>query len=373
MISNDKKETISSLGVHDLRNLARVWGVKNPTSKLKKDLIKETIEAMETHPVPPKAPSNGKSIIKGRPTKHGAYKKFVELSVPDLIKEIARARIFHPSQIGVAGNISFGAPLLEDDFAKTLTKYGYVRRLQDAYYFYARSSEEVVYVPSSLIAKHDIEIGDFITTTTSIAFENIYLVESIDEVNGVSIRDGEKRRKLISASSLVALKSPKNIVLDIKEGERNYFAANDYVDFVYEKNELCDELDGRGFVSKAVCVSMNYNDVCNLRNMFGEKNTFLSLKANEPSYSFEVVTDAIYNASILAREGRKVVLFVLGINEIAKEIRKHYSLLQEVNEKEVELHVLQVMRRLLYANKAFKNGGSITLVLVDNEPVCPEF
>ena len=229
-----------------------------------------------------------------------------------------------------------------------------------------------MYVPSSIIARHDVEIGDFISTTTSVALENVFLVEAIEEVNGVNIKNGDKRQKMISASNLVALKGPHNI-LDINEGERNYFASKDYVHFLTEKSELMQELAQRGYIAKAVGVSMQYHEVYNIRNMFEEKNTFLSLKEHEPAYSFEVVTDAIYNATNLAREGKKVVLFVLGVSEIAKEIRKHYSLLQEINEKEVESHVLQIMRKLVHAEKALKNGGSITLVLVSNEPECPEF
>ena len=370
MISNEKKQAIMSLGVHDLRNLARIWGVPRPTLMLKKDLIDGIIKAMELTDEPPELKKT--SARKGRPAKQRMFQKFANEGIPELIKVIARQRLMHQSQIGGGAELVFHSPEIESELAMPKQKLGYVRRLNEVYYFYDKNSEDTIYLPLSFVLKYNIEVGDLVMVNASFARDGVYAVESIIEINGTNVVKKPFDRVLVSIDDVVIPKSPDKI-LDIVEGTKNYYQNLNGVDFIANNIGLINELKGENYIIKVVGVCLSNSDIYFVKNIINEDHTFLCSREHDPIISYERITDAIFNTLVSVREGKKVALIVLNLAEIKEEMERYYSLATEVEDKEIQLHVLQLMRKLVYSNKTLKNGGSLTSILISKEENCPDF
>ena len=361
MISNEKKQAISALGIHDLRNLARMWGVKSPTSMIKKDLVESIINAMDSSGAD--EASIGNPILhRGRPAKHNMYKKFVEGRVPEIIRNIAKERVLHPSQIGLRDEVVFHSPETQSDFAVLVEKSGYIKKMHENYYFFDLSSEDVVYVPQSYMIKYELELGDLLNTSASRISENLFIVENLYRLNRQKTSKLSQPRNLCSFNDITAPKAPITIQ-GITEGSKVEFETKSYVSFIQEKMLLLGEFYKHNFEIKTVGVCLQNIDIVLLKEKIYGDN-FLCSQEHDPIISYENVNDAIYNVAVSAREGRKVVLIVFGLEDIVEEMKKYFSLNTEINERERDLHVLQLERKLSCVNKVLVNDGSVTLIMV---------
>lgn len=324
---SERKLQLENLGVHDLRNIARMWGVPSPTLMKKNDLINSIIQIM----------SGEKSLrVKhkaGRPVKNKLMARgFQEDLLPKELIDFAEQR--NKDNILIDRFLPF-AQNDENEFTSVLEpKRGYLVKHNQDFYF-CTNEDVLVYVPDVLVAQFGLMVGDYLSVIASgVNGKNYFVARDIEKINGEP-----------STNCLRQFCSIKEVVLNnnaenekIKEGSKTHIYCENILKFIEKKAKVLNEFIDKGYKVLIVAVGLPADGLLKIQKHITNFSDFVSYFENEPLYAFEAVNNAINHSTILAQTGQKVIVLVLNIENIYTELDLYFL---AKGEKEMFTHIAQ--------------------------------
>lgn len=346
---SEKKLQLENLGVHDLRNIARMWGVPSPTLLKKEKLINSIIQIM-----------SGEKIFTiknkaGRPVKNKLMARgFQEDLLPKELINFAEQR--NKDNILIDRFLPF-AQNDENELTSIMeAKQGYLVKHNQDFYF-CTSEDVLVYIPDVLVAQFGLMVGDYLSVIAS----------GVNGKNYFVARDIEKVNNEISTNCLRRICSIKNVILNnndnnkkLKEGSKTHIYCESILKFVEEKAKFLNEFAEKGYKILIVAVALPADGLLKIQKHLNKFSDFVSYFENEPLYAFEAVNNAINHATVLAQTGQKVIVLVLNIENIYTELDLYF--LAKGEKRDIHAYsTMKFLRRLMGLNRCLANGGSITI------------
>jgi len=179
-----KKEIVLSLGVYELRGLARVLGVKSPTTKKREVLISQILSIIETSD----EISLGEVEKRGRPFKTLSSVKNI-LDVISNAKDEEKATIrFSTFEDIVAFNQDMPSFTLQS--SDIFPSNGVLRKGKTFGYFVDSTCQKLVFLAPEQIQKYNLDTGDFLDCAVfEINNGDKCFVKKINKINGQSVEE----------------------------------------------------------------------------------------------------------------------------------------------------------------------------------------
>jgi len=343
----ERKLQLESLGVHDLRNIGRLWGVPSPTLLKKEKLIELILKVMsgeKTFTIKNKA---------GRPVKNKLMSRcFQQELLPKELIEFAEER--NKDYLYIDRYLPF-AQSEECEFSSVMEKKnGYLVKHNQDYYFCTKD-DDLVHVPDLLVAQYALIIGDYLTAfACGVNNKNYFVAREIEEIN----------RKPAGARNLVSI---KDVVLNndsvgtIKEGSKSHVYHSGGISYIEDNVDLLNEFIKNNYKLFIVGVGFPADGLIKIKKYVKDCFDFVSYYENEPLYAYEAVNNAINHATVLVRTGEKVLIVLLNIENIFSELDLFF--LAKGERREIHTYsTIKLLRKLLGLNRCLSNGGSITII-----------
>lgn len=347
----ERKIQLENLGVHDLRNIARMWGVSSPTIMKKENLINEILQIMS---------GEKKLTIKqkaGRPIKNKLMGRgFQEDLLPKQLLDFAEQR--NKDNILIDRFLPFAQGPEENEINSVIEqKEGYLIKHNQDYYF-CTEDDDLVYVPDVLIAQFGLVVGDFLSVIASgVKGKNYFMARDIEKLNGKKFENCF--RQLCSIKDVVLCEN-NEIIEDLKEGSKTHIYSPSRIEFIEKKASELNKLVEKGYTLLIVAVGLSADGLLKAQKHLNKFSSFVSYFENEPLYAFEAVNNAINHATVLARTGKKVIIVVLNIENIYTELDLYFFAKGE--NKDIHAYsTMKTLRKLMGLNRCLSNGGSITI------------
>lgn len=330
---NSKKEIIYSLGVYELRGLARVLGVKSPTTKRREELISQIMEIVgnnedfalreiEKRGRPFKALSSVNSIINAISTssdeeKKNSFKRF------STYEEII---VFNQEM-----------PAIKMQSSDIFPSSGVLRKGPVFGYYVDCASQKTVFIAPEQMQKYELATGDYVDCAVfEINNGDKCFVKKINKINGINAEEYNLKTFNDYTQDLPSIQNinEKNILI----GGRNVllskttFYSNDYLKNIFSCFKDCKKIflgvnlcfEDKSFVSKQQDVfafTSNYNeiltngydriiDVINLVERLRDLNEDVFLLVGDLSNVLNVLDSYFINddAQILGHKEKTIVI-----------------------------------------------------------------
>ncbi|MDD2445270.1 MAG: hypothetical protein PHX09_00395 [Clostridia bacterium] len=347
----ERKIQLENLGVHDLRNIGRMWGVPSPTLLKKEkliDLILKVMSGQKTFTIKNKA---------GRPVKNKLMNRcFQQELLPKELREFAEER--NKDSLYIDRYLPF-AQSEESEFSSILErKDGYLVKHNQDYYF-CTDDDDLVHVPNVLVAQYALIIGDFLTVfACSVNAKNYFVAREVEEIN----KKPAGARNLCSMKDIVLNNNSEGIG-NIKEGSKSHIYHSGKLDFIEKNVDLLNEFIKNNYKLFVVGVGLPADGLIKIKKYIKNCLDFVSYYENEPLYAYEAVNNAINHATVLARTGEKILIIVLNIENIYTELDLFF--LAKGERRDIHTYsTIKLLRKLIGLNRCLSNGGSITIVTV---------
>lgn len=304
---------IESMSIHELRNTARNFGVKSPTSKKRQELIDE-IELIKNGKLEPYKTNMG------RPTKKSITSEIMnKIQMGTLVENL-----YNPLKVA-EGRLGFedGEKIDSINEYEIFDCYGVVRKLDDWFYIqnFVRGSKYIL-ISSEQQKEYGIQVGDLIHCSAKSKDINFaYLLEVKLKNFDVGSKNNQNQRvikveliKTVSEMYEYIKKDNKinKIVLDI---ESNYINNSIQKNLIHLHSDECDD------------ITISYNVMLDCKNLI--KN----LSAKEETFS----------------------LYIVNIEYIFSLLKVYYSTIS----KNDELNAGQYFKEILSMISNSKNGSVV--------------
>ena len=179
-----KKEIISSLGVYELRGLARVLGVKSPTTKKREELISLIFQIIENE----NDLSVSNVVKRGRP-----YKAIA--SVQGILDDIATndEPLINQNKIDSFEELTVfnqELPKIACQSSNIFPSSGVLRKGTTFGYFIDNTCQRLVYISSEQIAKYRLESGDYVDCAVFEINNGVKcFVKKVNKINGINAEE----------------------------------------------------------------------------------------------------------------------------------------------------------------------------------------
>jgi len=350
-----KKEVILSLGVYELRGLARVLGVKSPTTKKREELISLILEIIENNE-DFTFPNNAK---RGRPFKTLS-------SVQNILDVIATGseseEVFTQSFSTYEDLTVFDQemPVITMQSSDIFPCTGVLRKGKTFGYFVDSSKQRLVYISQDQIAKYELETGDFLDCAVfEINNGTKCFVKKINRINGVI---AEEYRPLIYRDYVQTL--PTSIEIEnkiVSNGGRNVLILkNPLFMNAYLENLL-------SYFSKSKVVFLGIN-ICYEDKLFVTKNrnifSFTSDYSSRISDGYDRIIDAINFVGRMSETNEDVFFLV---NDFASVLNCLDAYFQNDERQSIYGHkekTIIIAKKLISLAKAKSNNRNVTNMLI---------
>ncbi len=346
-MQKDTDNRIEDLGIYELRNLARKVGVQSPTSK-KRDVLLTEIRDILQGKKDPYTKKDGR----GRPSKDtmsyddvvysGAYGQNNYI----LAKE--KPMFFHQN------NISYDADETNEMSVEGIVDInmgnGMIRVSKYDYHC------EDIYISNSLLQQYHLTAGDYVKGTAKIVdYDHPRKIIDISFINGVSVDRYQQQ------SSVVVKKKGDIFLCDkeqVEEGKRSFWLYDSKENLSDIGLELAQELCGKDKIVFYLCLnnldcdSMYEDDHFHYIPVGFIKDDKSRVLASKLSFA---------RADGMAKRGEKVVFVINSLSLLLKALTK---LMQD--HLDTRNLALQTVKEYLSYTKIYDNGGSFTLLCIDN-------
>lgn len=297
-------EMLKKLGVYELREIARRFGVQSPTTKKREELCELilnassselSIETKKQKGRPPKSVSRVNAIL-GEAFPEELIRLKDEFSVED---------DYVYKKLSLAQNTSFSYKLEEENVIS-----GYLRFFENKYYLMQRNglSTFITYIPDEFVEKYSLRIGDKISCIYSVApnDENCSILMAIKTIND----SAPSKRNAADLSSVSFTNETINFMRhSLKKGSRNLITFENLsevcekiIDFIDK-----DKSDTKYILVGGEAAPENFYFVKS-RNKI---DSFLSQFGDDARDIFARVEDAFNYSTSLLLDGKKVVLIII--------------------------------------------------------------
>ena len=371
-MNNYTKENLKSLGIYELRTVARELGVYSPTT-LKKNEIIEKIMDIVTGVTKPHV----RTTKQGRPAKNiSKITEVVNLLSKNNLNEV-------PYALRMSNNFSnnsFRSPLSytncdEKDFSGLLGQENgeYIVKFDFKKYL-----EFPVIIPKSYVCQLGLKIGDFIRGKTGIK-DNKVIATQIDSVNSVCtnnkiIRPNFSDIKYEFPDSHINLESLNPKLINLKVIDKVcpvYLGARILIN--YENNKRCDlsnveyvfdltkqnigvNLIGANFLPENLeNIKTNYDKVKIITNSYVDHTHSFY---NELEIKFENILRNVEN-------GKDEVVIIEDYDSIIKKLSNEKILNDNFSPLQAEIFANNIILKIFSCAK-LTNQGSLTVILFNS-------
>lgn len=344
---SSKETLVRSLGVFELRGLAREMGISSPTTKKREELISLILEKFD----------NGEPVENVSPRRGRPYKQLNTLS--DIVGNFSREdqNFSQNSYESVLYLFQEEKPIILDYTDETGVFEGYVRSCNGDMLIFDYSQNEKVFLDKS----QNFEEGTKIKVEACrISGSKHYGSSKILKIDGQKIEEYkdcsfERGDEILSQDYLKVLNS-KAVV-----GRRNVFY---YEEDLFE-NDMLENLikECENKKQNVLLLSLNtpYENMLKYKSLKVNFD-FVSEYASNATVSFNKLVDTINYASHLSEKGQNVVIFVPDILDISRKLDEIL-----INEENTLMghsqNTIIVLQKLFALGKAYENGGNITLLM----------
>ena len=337
-----KIEIVRSLGIYELRGLARVLGIKSPTTKVREQLIENILVTLVKG-----KPTEPQMSRKGRP-----YKKLAHLD--NIVSMIANQPTTEVS-FETVSEFNQEMPVFSYKGEEVADVSGVLRLGQLSSYFIDLKNGHHVFVSQDLVKTKHLETGDFIQGTAfKINDNNQYFVKEMFYVNDEAFKDyvylEEQKIDQVLPSEFMHWDKFK-----ILKGGRNIFVSDEplYIDNSLKNILSCLESEN------AVKIFLGL-DLC------FEDETFVSSKKiikfstqyiSSADDGFNRVLDIINMITRLANQGKNIILFIYDVGLVLSVIDQKFS---STEKNSLQSRIL--LKKLISLAEAKRDGSSTTLL-----------
>lgn len=338
-----KKTLIESLGVFELRGLARELGVKSPTTKKRGELIDQILQRIES------GAENPKNSRRGRP-----FKKIT--SIDEIANSFASSWVenFKPTYETV---MSFAQTL--PDFDKMLegseNLAGYAREVKDMISFFDYQNRARVFIKNDTEFASKITNGDYVKVTAlPLQQKGQYVAENIVEINGVEAQSFEpystNKGEVVIGKTTFTIGRHK-IVL----GRRNALLMKDDLFETGIVDEIVNSCNRNNMNLLVLALNTSYENMIMFNKLEGCKK-FVSVSGSDSRLNLDLLIDAINYANNCIDRGENIILFVSDIVHTIKSVEDCFK----ENGKDVKENTDIILQKVLEIAKAFENNKSAT-------------
>lgn len=352
-MENSAKTAIEKMGIYELRTLARNVGVPSPTTLKRQELLEQISEILEGK----KKAVPVKKI--GRPPKKiNLDSSVLDVYIPQDFVDYANAQKENRYNQEF---LVFEHELDNMGFKEKVrvSRKGVLRKTKGGALFF-KDDKNVVFFPSNLAIECQVLEGDMVEGEAWEIFGKPFdIFFNVQSINGMPYV-GEPRN-LCSFTDIVESNNEP-------EGSRKYINFSDTKGFVSEISEVLDEYKKNGYIVNVLAAGLMPDKLLLIKKHLGA-DRFVSYYEDGPQNSYETILDAINNSIVLARSGKKVVLFVYDLSDVISELDMFFSASEQA--KRLDYNTMLIVRKIVSSNRCLSNGGSLTTIIGTSEPLAP--
>ena len=338
-----KKEIVRSLGIYELRGLARVLGIKSPTTKVREILIENILLTLVNG-----KPFDPQVSRKGRP-----YKKLAHID--SIVSMIANNPEAKDVSFDALASFNQEVPVFTFRDSQIITACGVLRSGKLSTYFIDLKRNFHVFIPEELVEQKGLVTGDYVEAEAyKINDSNQYFSEKLTKINGILFEEYTPKpqhrsaqvlpSEFFHAGDMKVLKGGRNVIinseplfLDARLKELLSNLSRDEADNIFLGLDLCfeDEI----FVSS--------------KNFISFSSQYLS----SSSAGFDRIVDAINLVSRLSEQGRNVNLFIYDAGLLLSVMDQKF-----LSEDRTPQESATVLKKIVSLAEAREEGTTTTLI-----------
>ncbi len=350
MIKEYKQELLKSLGVYELRELARSLGVIAPTTKKRKQLEQEIMKISCGEMVP-----EPKKTKKGRPPKSiRKVESVFDVFVP---KELLELKLNKKVDKKLEDTIHLSSSEIVNQDINKMS--GYLRKTISGHYYFKNSinTEEFASIPQDVVKMFSLIEGDKITAfCTQTPTENFYILKEITSVNNNA---PSTKRQLSNLNNIVLSKLALQGFEGVNEGQNVFLVTEELKPGIESIKKAFERLSHEySLVVVAPSVS-TYTKLVLEKYFKGE--VIYSLVEDHPANVYDSAVNACNHINSLLQEGKKVVALVLDIFTLINSIENFFVLENQKQTAQEEIEAIRIAKKLFNFGKVLEDNASVTI------------
>lgn len=309
-----KKEMVFSLGIYELRALARELGIKSPTTKVRDVLIDNIVETLAQG-----KPTDPQISKKGRPFKKLANMENI-LSFISNKKDIGDDLMVFNQDI----------PDFKVKGGELFNVQGVLRIAQQTAYFLDLKTSEEVFLNQDFVDNKKLVNGDFIQGKAYVInSKKQYLIETVDKIN---FKDSKEYVPLQNAHLPQVLPSEFLHAENLKllRGGRNYYVNKEPIFLDNKLKKVFSTISADDAVNVFLGLNLCFEDkmyVASLNNFVCFYTDYLS----ENSNCFDKILDSYNLANRLSMQCVNINFIIYDAGLVLTQLEQKFNILNKDN------------------------------------------
>lgn len=356
-------EILNTLGIYELRELARSIGVSSPTTKKREQLCTEILDI-----------SSGSVKVEAKQNKKGRPPKTIT-KITTMVKDYIPPEILKlqkPIERESYSNILMLAqnPSIYGQINSNVNKqiFGYLDSINGHFYLNNLKSNELFkfitfYVPDEIISKYNLREGDKVLAYGKISDNyDCGILEEVLKINDVDVSNWNSKRKVYDISAF-DIPSVDTVVFgkNIKKGERtiSYF-QNDEDAILAIVKEIENLSRNNNLDEKLVFVGIELApEVIYYGRLNKNLEMFATTYYNNLDESYNAIINAINFCNSTLKEGKSVRMFIFDIMGLVTRLDQHFAS-QMASYMGHNISGVQLVKKLVGMGKAISKDLTIT-------------
>ena len=356
-------EILNTLGIYELRELARSIGVSSPTTKKREQLCTEILDI-----------SSGAVKVEAKQNKKGRPPKTIT-KITTMVKDYIPPEILKlqkPIERESYSNILMLAqnPSIYGQINSNVNKqiFGYLDSINGHFYLNNLKSNELFkfitfYVPDEIISKFNLREGDKVLAYGKISDNyDCGILEEILKINDVDVSNWNSKRKVYDISAF-DIPSVDTVVFgkNIKKGERtiSYF-QNDEDAILAIVKEIENLSRSNNLDEKLVFVGIELApEVIYYGRLNKNLEMFATTYYNNLDESYNAIINAINFCNSTLKDGKSVRMFIFDIMGLVTRLDQYFAS-QMASYMGHNISGVQLVKKLVGMGKAISKDLTIT-------------
>lgn len=341
-----KEDIVKSLGIYELRGLARALGIKSPTTKVREILIEDILQTISTG-----KPTDPQVSRKGRP-----FKKLAHLD--SIVSMIANKPEEKEQNFETTIAFNQEIPVFTSKCLDLVKVCGVLRVGKVSTYFIDLRSNFHVFLSEEIVKEKGLTTGDFveceaykINDNSQYFVKNILKINMSDFANYKSKPDLEQKQVLpstfLNGENLKILKGGRNILIN-KEPLFLNAKLKTLLSFL-EKDEAVNV-----FLGLNLCFEDSY-----FAFSMSKMHSFVTEYLQGEEVSYDRIIDVINFVTRLSSQGFNVNLIIYDIGLLLSTLKGRFK---ECDEKLSSQEASKIFKKIISLAEAREEGTTTTLV-----------
>lgn len=356
-------EILNTLGIYELRELARSIGVSSPTTKKREQLCTEILDI-----------SSGAVKVEAKQNKKGRPPKTIT-KITTMVKDYIPPEILKlqkPIERESYSNILMLAqnPSIYGQINSNVNKqiFGYLDSINGHFYLNNLKNNELFkfitfYVPDEIISKYNLREGDKVLAYGKISDNyDCGILEEVLKINDVDVSNWNSKRKVYDISAF-DIPSVDTVVFgkNIKKGERtiSYF-QNDEDAILAIVKEIENLSRNNNLDEKLVFVGIELApEVIYYGRLNKNLEMFATTYYNNLDESYNAIINAINFCNSTLKDGKSVRMFIFDIMGLVTRLDQYFAS-QMASYMGHNISGVQLVKKLVGMGKAISKDLTIT-------------